>query len=66
MALRVGSWSGLKVKVPGNQEVKVLTDGAMLPFPGGERGPWKAVPSHWLSILQYICKYPWAVHFTRR
>lgn len=51
MALRVGGWSRIKVEVP-RTEVKVLMDGAMLPFPWENWGPGKAITSHWFSMLQ--------------
>lgn len=51
MALRVGGWSRVKVKLPGT-EVRVLTDGAMLPLPRENWGPGTAITSHWLSMLQ--------------
>ena len=42
----VGSWSGIKVKVPRAEEVKFLTDGAVLPFPGENGSPGKVITSH--------------------
>lgn len=47
MALCVGGWSRIKVKVPGTEQVKVLTDGVMLPFPGENWGPGKVITSCW-------------------
>ena len=50
MALRVGGWSRVKVKLPGT-EVRVLTDGAMLPLPPENWGPGTEITSLWLSML---------------